>query len=131
MKKIADKLSNLEKAFESLELSVATPPTEDRDYGGIIQAFVSVYELTWKTLKAILEENGIEAAFPRVVFEEAFKAKIMEGNSIWKTIIEARNLSTHTYDKKLAADLCARIKKEYVPIFRSTLIKMKKYRMVK
>lgn len=112
---------NLGKSLASLELAVATPPTEDRDYGGIIQAFVSVYELTWKMLKHILESNGISAPFPRVVFEEAFKAGLVQDNEVWKDIIEARNLSMHTYDKQLAIKLCDDIKAHYLPVFQRTV----------
>ena len=124
MKNLQQKIANLEKALKSLEAAVATPPIEDRDYGGIVQAFISTYELTWKALKAILEANGIEATFPRVVFEEAFKAGLVEGNEIWKAIMEARNLSMHTYNRQLAVDLCAKIKSDYLPIFLATFKKI-------
>lgn len=125
MTKLDNKMSNLEKALASLELAVATPPIEDRDYGGIIQAFVSCYELLWKVLKHILETNGISAPFPRVVFEEAYKANLVEGNESWKAIMEARNLSMHTYDKTLAVDLCAIITSQYLPVMQKTVKKMR------
>ena len=118
---------NLEKALKSLEKAVATPPVEERDYGGIIQAFESVYELTWKTLKKVLEVNGIDAPFPRVVFEEAFKRDMLEGNKIWLKISEDRNLSVHTYDQDMAIQLCKRIKDDYVVIFKQTVQKMKPF----
>lgn len=126
MAKIDNKMANLEKALASLELAVATPPVEDRDYGGIIQAFVSSYELMWKALKQILEANGISAPFPRIVFEEAFKADLIEGNEVWKAVMEARNLSMHTYDKALAVELCATIKSQYLPVMKKSLEKMRR-----
>ncbi|MBI2605549.1 MAG: nucleotidyltransferase substrate binding protein [Deltaproteobacteria bacterium] len=128
MKKIDQYRANLSKALCSLEKALATPPSEDRDYAGIIQNFEFVYELTWKTLKLILEKEGIEAPFPRVVFEEAFKRNILEGNEIWKNIIESRNLSAHTYDQNLAKNLVERITKEYQPVFRKTFERIQAYK---
>lgn len=127
MDKAKQSFLNLKKACASLENAVATPPVEERDYGGIIQAFEFTYELTWKTLKAILEKNGIDAPFPRIVFEEAYKRGMIEGNEIWKDIMQARNLTTHTYDQKLAQVLCADIQKKYVSIFSKTVTKIEKF----
>ena len=119
--------SNLEMAFKFLVESFAPPPTEDRDFAGIIQSFEFTYELTWKTLKLIIEENGISAPFPRVVFEESFKSGLVAGNEIWKDIMESRNLSTHTYDKKLAKSLCATIEKSYLNTFKQSIDLMRPY----
>lgn len=118
---------NFKKALDSLEQAVSLPPLEDRDYGGIIKAFETVYELTWKTLKIILESNGIAAPFPRVAFEEAFKRGMIEGNEIWKDIMEARNKSVHTYDKEMTAQLCRDITLNYVPVFKSSCEKIKPF----
>jgi nucleotidyltransferase substrate binding protein (TIGR01987 family) len=122
--KTAQSIQNLKKAMKSLEKATATPPVEDRDYAGIIQNFEFVYELTWKSLKRILESEGIEASFPRIVFEESFKRGLIEGNEVWKLIIEARNLSVHTYDEALAKKLCGQIMKDFLPIFQKTVEKI-------
>ena len=127
MKKSEQSQKNLLKALTMLEKAVSTPPVEERDYAGIIQSFEFTYELTWKTLKAILDENGIAAPFPRVVFEESYKRGLLEGNEIWKDIIEARNLSTHTYDETLAHQLCADIQSNYLQIFKRTTEKISNF----
>lgn len=119
-----NKFENLSKALKSLEGALATPPVEERDYAGIIKSFEFVYELTWKILKAILEKNGIEAPFPRIVFEKSFAAGLLEGNEVWKAMIEDRNLSTHTYDMQLSRDLCARIQKNYFSVLQKTYRKI-------
>ena len=116
--------ANLRRALQALEESVATPPTEDRDYAGIIQSFEFTYELTWKTLKHILEANGVEAPFPRLTLEEAFKRNMIDGNDIWKDIIEARHLTVHTYDKKLARRLVAEIQSRYLEVFQKSVAKI-------
>ncbi len=121
MAKAKKSYENLCKALDALVESVATPPVENRDYAGIIQSFEFTYELTWKTLKLILESNGVEAPFPRVTFEEAFQRNMIDGNEIWKDIIEARNLSNHTYDQALARKLYVDIRDRYVSVFEKTV----------
>lgn len=71
-----------------------------------------------------MRNQGIEAAFPRLVFEEAFSANLIHGNEIWKDMMEDRNLAAHTYDKDLAENLCERIKNDYVSVFAMTLAKI-------
>lgn len=128
MTRLKQSLANLSRAFASLEKALVPPPTEERDFAGIIQNFAFVYELTWKTLKLILESEGIEAPFPRVVFEESFRRGLLEGNEIWKGIAESRSLSAHTYDPALAEGLYVKISKEYLEIFRKTLERIRRYR---
>lgn len=125
--KLKKSFENFQKALDALHESVATPPTENRDFAGIIQSFEFTYELCWKTLKILLESNGIDAPFPRIVFEEAFKANLIEGNTIWKDMIEARNLSTHTYNQELAKKLYPVIKDQFLPIFQKTAIKLRPF----
>lgn len=125
MKKSEQTFQNYNKALASLEKALATPAVEDRDYAGIVQNFEFTYELLWKTLKAFLEENGITAPFPRVVFEQAYKAGLIEGNEIWKDIMEARNLTVHTYDHAFAVKLCSEIQQKYLGTFQKTRIKLK------
>jgi nucleotidyltransferase substrate binding protein (TIGR01987 family) len=122
--KIRKTFENFEKALAALAESVAVPPVENRDYAGIIQSFEFTYELCWKALKLILESNGIEAPFPRMVFEEAFKANLLDGNEIWKDIIEARNLTTHAYNQELARKMYPAIKDRFLPAFQRTAVKM-------
>ena len=125
MNRLEQSKQNLERALKSLEQALSSPPVEDRDYAGIIQNFEFVYELMWKTLKLILEARKIEASFPRVVFEEAFKQGLLEGNEIWVDMIEGRNLSTHTYDLKLAKKLYQAIRSRYFEIFQKTFEKIR------
>lgn len=127
MKKSEQSLRNLELAVASLVAAVAVPPLEDRDYGGIVKAFELAYDLTWKTLKLILEENGVAAPFPRIAFEEAYRRNMIEGNEVWKAIMEARNQSVHTYDRSVAVDLCARIQGNYVSVFDQSLNRIRAF----
>lgn len=125
--KVKQSFENLQRAIRSLELSLATPPTEERDYAGIIQSFEFTYELTWQTLKAILEDNGISAPFPRVAFEEAYKRDMIHGNEIWKDIMEARNKTVHTYDSKLAVAMVKEIQGRFLIVFQKSFKKIETF----
>ena len=115
MTKAKQSFENLNRAVNSLSIAVSTPPVEERDYAGIIQNFEFSYELFWKTLKWVLESNGIPAPFPRIAFEEAFKRGMISGNEIWKEMMEARNQTVHTYDPTLAHALYPLIKDKFLP----------------
>jgi len=68
----------------------------------VIQRFEFCWELAWKTLKLRLEFLGIVAMNPRDVFKEALTAGLIKDGNIWSEAQRMRNLSSHTYDEKLA-----------------------------
>ena len=110
-------LKNFDKALAALSVSVATPAVEPRDLSGIIKDFEIVYELTWKTLKKFLEEQGHETTSARDVFSKGFQLSILESQEPWLEMIADRNLTVHTYDENLASQMVSRIKNVYVVCF--------------
>ena len=71
-----------------------------------IQRFESTYELLWKTLKPHLEEiHGVRAVSPRQVFKEAFSLDLINNESAFLEMIEARNLIAHSYNENQAESL--------------------------
>lgn len=116
--KATDSLDKLILAQKSLEEAVALPIVHPRDLAGIIQSFEFVFELTWKTLKRLLEIQGHDAGSARDVFKMAFKIRFLSEEDIWLKILDARNETSHTYSKALAENLVRRINAEYVAAFR-------------
>ncbi|RLA60538.1 MAG: nucleotidyltransferase [Epsilonproteobacteria bacterium] len=112
------KRDNFLKALDSLEEAIALPIENQRDIAGIIKNFEFVYELGWKFLKAYLEDQGMESGSPKDVLTKAFQSKIINDEKIWLEIIQARNLSVHTYDRELAEKLVSNIKNDYMNSFR-------------
>ncbi|MCX6118819.1 MAG: nucleotidyltransferase substrate binding protein [Proteobacteria bacterium] len=94
MRKIDQSFRNLKLVFSALKESVSTPPVENRDFAGIVQSFEFTYELTWKTLKIYLEQQGISAPFPRVCLEEALKRGFCTGMKCGK-----RSLKIEIYQR--------------------------------
>ncbi len=69
-----------------------------------IRRFKICVDLSWKTLKTILQEkHGIECASPKGCIREAFSVGIItQDDPFWLTMIELRNLSAHTYNEETA-----------------------------
>ena len=98
--RVADYLS----AFSQLEKALAQPYNEFiRD--SVIQRFEFTYELSWKMLKLKLQGEGIEAKTPKQVFQEALQAGFIQDGNAWSSMQLQRNLTTHTYDEKLAVSV--------------------------
>lgn len=84
---------------------------------GVIQRFEFSFELAWKTLKDYLEESGltITPLTPRQVLKEGFAAKIIPDGQVWITMLDCRNLLSHTYDCAVFEQAVKAIAAEYLP----------------
>ncbi len=112
------KIQKFEKALERLREAVIQAKDElDKD--GVIQRFEFTVEMLWKTLKAILEYQGIECYSPRNCVKEAFKANIIGDDEIILDMLEDRNLSSHIYDQKVSEEIFQRIKNVYLSYLES------------
>ncbi|MHB1947959.1 MAG: nucleotidyltransferase substrate binding protein [Gammaproteobacteria bacterium] len=102
--RLLERISDYLKAYVQLEKAVRQPENEFiRD--SVIQRFEFTYELAWKMLKLKLEDEGILARTPRETFQEALQAGLIEDGNIWTDMQKQRNLTTHTYDDKLAEEV--------------------------
>lgn len=75
----------------------------------IIQRFEFTYELAWKALKTVLEMYGHVTASPRDAFKSAYSMGWIDNEEFWIEMMRVRNLTTHTYDEKLAKDVSSKI----------------------
>lgn len=123
MKKFKDKLEKLNMALNFLQDMVEFSNTTDvklekldeaiRD--SIIKKFEYTFELTWKTLKAYLEEEGYEEiASPKRTLKQAFEIGIIKDEEVWANMLEARNSTAHTYDEEKAIYYEDVIKNKYI-----------------
>ncbi len=116
----------LEKVLLALEYIVGRPYEEDRSgIDATTLRFKFVFDLFLKLLKAILETKGVEVQYPKDVLRESFKGHLIDHEDQWLEMLKDRNLSSHTYDEKLADEIFARVK-EYVVVFRVTFDKLRK-----
>jgi nucleotidyltransferase substrate binding protein (TIGR01987 family) len=114
-------IENLGRSVESLREATAAPVAEPRDLAGIIKNFEFVYELSWVALKRALAVEGKQTSNPRSVFSAAFQEGWIENEDDWLKMIEDRNETVHTYDKKFAEAMAGRIIRIYLPLFVTTL----------
>jgi len=120
LEKVKELSDDFSKALKRLEEAL----NEDLSKGniiidGAIQRFEFTFELSWKLTKAVLNHIGIEAASPRAVIKEAFKANIMKDGEGWIDMLEDRNKTSHIYDEEQALNIYNKIKKNHFPLFKN------------
>lgn len=85
---------------------------------GLIQSFEFTHELAWNVLKDYLEYQGSEGITgSKDASREAFKRELVEDGLTWMDMIKARNLSSHTYNPEVAANIVADIVDRFHPAF--------------
>jgi nucleotidyltransferase substrate binding protein (TIGR01987 family) len=115
------RLQNLCKAQQRLEKACAQENYNDLELAGLVQTFEFSFELTWKTLKDLLEFEGFDAASPRSVIRTALEAKHLtsEQCEVLLTALIKRNLLTHTYDESNVLEVQKLIKQDFSPVIAS------------
>ena len=112
------KIENYNSALAQLEQAVAIYQKSQQDAlyrDGLIQRFEFTVELSWKSLKEYLEDQGfvLAASSPRAVLKDAYAAGVIQDAERWNRILTARNITSHVYDEKtadgVAAQICDRI----------------------
>lgn len=127
MQKSQIKLEKFNKALVALEAIYLKPVQDDRsNVDATIQRFEFTFELAWKFLKDYFIERDIELYYPREIIQEAFAVNLISDEDIWIKMLKDRNLTSHTYNEKLADEIYIRIKL-YVPVLRSLLNSVSTY----
>jgi nucleotidyltransferase substrate binding protein (TIGR01987 family) len=111
-------IDSYRQALTALERSVTTPVTEPRDLSGIVKDFEILYELSWRTLKKVLEDAGHTTTTARQVYEVAFQTSLIDDETGWIEMIDDRNRTVHTYNEAFARELAGRIRDRYLPLLR-------------
>ncbi len=116
--RLKEKFAEYKKAVKKLKEALDEDISNPLLYDGVIQRFEFTYELAWKLIKLLLESEGIAAAnSPRAAFKEAFAAGIITEGEIWMDMINARNLTVHTYNEHMAKEIYEKVKDKYYPAF--------------
>lgn len=116
MKPYDNKLNNFIKALNKLEEGLLQYDVKNellRD--GLIQRFEFTFELAWKTLKEVFEEEGlIGLNYPKSVLREAFSAGLIENEKLWINMLKDRNLTLRMYSESISIEIGKNIKDKYV-----------------
>ena len=120
------RFSNLENAFlflgEGLKIKAPDPFQE----AGIIQSFEFTFELSWKTLKDLLEFMGANVDSGRDAIKEAFSMQIIKDGHLWIEMLEKRNALSHTYNRKRATEAVHLIRDRFYPGLEQVYLELKK-----
>ena len=111
------------EALKKLEKLIAESLPEietDLERAGLIQFFELAYELAWKTLRKVLEQQGFTIkGGPKAIFREAARANIIDNPDLWFEFIERRNETVHAYNEEVVERVVIE-----VPIFLAELRKL-------
>ena len=94
------KIENYNSALAQLEQAVAIYQKSQQDAlyrDGLIQRFEFTVELSWKSLKEYLEDQGfvLAASSPRAVLKDAYAAGVIQDAERWNRILTARNITSY------------------------------------
>ena len=115
------RFNNYANALRSLQQAVELSerrPLSELEQQGLIQGFEFTHELAWNVLKDYLSAQGLLGLIgSRDATREAFKNGLIADGETWMAMIRARNLSSHSYNLKLAQEISQDICKRFYPAF--------------
>lgn len=123
------RLDNFKSALDQLGQAVDLAKTRelsDLEKQGIIQSFEFTHELAWNVIRDYFlfqGQNQINGS--RDATREAFQKNLISDGEKWMEMIKSRNLSSHTYNKKIANEIVAFIIQKYYQLFCDFYKKMK------
>lgn len=120
-----DNFKNAFSVFEQAVLLTKERSLSELEKQGLIQSFEFTHELAWNVLKDYLEYQGISNLIgSRDVSREAFQKNLVTQGEVWMEMLKSRNLTSHTYNKKVADEIVLRIVQRYYACFLELRVKM-------
>lgn len=106
MSKLESVIKQFEKAIGRLEEALSMPKTDIvRD--SAIQRFEFTLDLSWKMVKAFLEEKkGIVCTSPKGCFREAYRQGVIGYEEDWLKLVDMRN---ETVNEEIAERICSEL----------------------
>ncbi len=106
-------VEKLQAAFRRLQEGAEKADCElEKD--GVIQRFEFTFEQFWKTLKIVLEAEGVETGSPRDCLEKGFRYGYLETDEPYLKMLEDRNKTSHIYNRKKAETIFNNIKELHI-----------------
>jgi len=91
-------INGFEQAFKSLNDALASPARSDLEKAGCIQYFEFCFELAWKSIRIVAENQGLgDCSSPKGCLKQAFASHWIDQEDIWLDMLATRNRMSHTY----------------------------------
>ncbi|MBV5327462.1 MAG: nucleotidyltransferase substrate binding protein [Chlorobium sp.] len=119
------RLDNLKKALDNLEVALAIQEADMVQRAGMVQFFEICFELSWNVLKDYLEAQGfVNITSPRGSIKKAFEIGLITDGSAWLKGLEDRSLTSHIYNETIARQVEELIRNRYAPLIRVLVVSM-------
>ena len=82
--------------------------------------------VAWNALKDFLQTQGFKLYGSRDTTRAAFKEGLIENGEAWMEMIRHRNLTTHTYNESVAAEVVSALLNTYFSEFEALLAKIER-----
>jgi nucleotidyltransferase substrate binding protein (TIGR01987 family) len=123
------RFNNFKKALKKLNDACNESQTRelnDLEKQGFIKAFEFTFELSWLVIKDYFEYQGNpNIRGSRDAFKIALKYDIIENSKSWFKMIEARNITSHTYEEDIIDSIILTVKSSFITELNSLERKMK------
>lgn len=111
-------LEDFERAVSQFEDALSLVADNDVIKAGCIQYFEFTFELAWKTVKRIAQDEGIgDCNSPKAALKVAFSAGWLNDEEIGLDMLSSRNRMSHTYSASTALAVYDKLA-DYLPILK-------------
>jgi nucleotidyltransferase substrate binding protein (TIGR01987 family) len=90
----------------------------------ILTGLVVLYEIcfvqAWKLMKELLERDGYEESAtgsPKMILKTAYKAGMIQDETLWLKALQERNNVTHSYNENIALEIIHQSKEHFYDMF--------------
>jgi len=116
------RLNSYKRAYKLLSKAVDLADERelsDLEEEGVIQRFEYTWELAWKLIADILEDDGVtvETKTPKAIIRAAFAARLITDGDDWLDALDARNKMAHTYNEADFEVVIEEIRSTYFKLF--------------
>ncbi len=120
-KRWKQRLQSYGRALAALErgaVQAGLRPLNELEEQGLIQGFEFTHELAWNLCRDFLRSRGQQDVHgSRDATRLAFREGLLHQGETWMSMIESRNLSSHTYNIETAKVLVGQILDKYLVLF--------------
>ena len=114
MIEVTIQLENFENATKRLKAALEYDPLElDIVMDAVIQRFEFTFETAWKSVKLAAKAVGYDCKSPKGCLKLAYRMGWIKDEERWLELLEARNLTSHTYDQETAMDVYETVKENF------------------